>query len=558
MPRFPANGSLSIRYQILLPLLGFLLLAGLMAAITGLVGLKVSADLSALAERTVAANEASQAARDRFRRADAVVARVTAMTDLLDMAPVTAEFRTAADALGGLLGELRAAALSERMGAVAQAADAEARQWRADAEVLLGLSPAREVPTLERMARHSERLRQHFDEAVALAGADARAQIRATEAAAGGQIWTILGLAGVVVLVGSGTAWWLARSLSRPIVDLTAATTRLAEGDTGVVLAEGRRDEIGAMIAAVRVFRDTILRSRAMEAETAQAGAAAERRAMVNGLADSFERRVGGIVGLVGASAGQLQATAEGMSTNAQETADKSGRMNRAAGEAAANVDTVAAAAAQLGASVEQIGRQVQGSAGLAQTAAAEAGRTAEVVQALNGAAAQIGDMVALITQIAGQTNLLALNATIEAARAGEAGRGFAVVAAEVKELANQTARVTEQITAQIARIQGATGEAVGAIGGITGRIGEISAVAAAIAAAVAEQGAATQAIVRNVAEAASGTRQVSGHITGVAQAAGQTGLAADQVLAAAAGLAHQSEQLKDEVAAFLVSVRAA
>ena len=186
----------------------------------------------------------------------------------------------------------------------------------------------------------------------------------------------------------------------------------------------------------------------------------------------------------------------------------------------------MSAAAEELGASVQEISRQVQGSANLAQAAMSEADDTAQLVQALSRAAAKIDDVVGLISSIAGQTNLLALNATIEAARAGEAGRGFAVVATEVKELASQTARATQEIAGQIGQIQTATDHAVTAIGAITGRIRDINAMATTIAAAVEEQGAATQEIVRNVAQASAGTSDVTSNIVGVAGAAEETGAA--------------------------------
>ncbi|MDB5647962.1 methyl-accepting chemotaxis protein [Methylobacterium sp.] len=368
-------------------------------------------------------------------------------------------------------------------------------------------------------------------------------------------------LVGFALLIAAGAAIALALGVSRPLRHMTDSMKRLADGDTGTPIpGAGRGDEIGAMAGAVQVFKDNILRTRALEAETAAARADAEvqRRATMHGLADRFEAAVGGVVAQVGTAAARLQATAGSMSTNASETAQRSATVAAAADQASANVTTVAAAAEELGSSVDEIGRQVQGSASLSREAVTEAGQTATFVRDLSEAAQRIGDVVAMISTIAGQTNLLALNATIEAARAGEAGRGFAVVAAEVKELANQTARATDEITGQIARIQASTGQAVSAIGGITGRIREISDVASSIAAAVEEQGAATQEIVRNVAQASIGTGDVTRNVSGVASAAEETGAAAAQVLASASDLSAQSEQLGAQVAHFLATIRAA
>ncbi len=281
---------------------------------------------------------------------------------------------------------------------------------------------------------------------------------------------------------------------------MTGAMTVLAGGDTSAeVPFRARRDEVGAMASAVQVFKDNLLRTRQLEAETAQARLAAEaqRKAGMRQMADSFEAAVGGIIGLVSSSATELQATAGAMSGTAAETAAQSTAVAAAAEEAGSNVATVAAAAEELGSSVQEIGRQVDGSASIAREAVIAADETGALVQDLSGAVERIGDVVGLISSIAGQTNLLALNATIEAARAGEAGKGFAVVAAEVKDLAGQTARATQEIAGQIGRIQSSTGQAVIAIGGITQRIRDISATATSIAAAVEQQGAATQEIVR-------------------------------------------------------------
>ncbi|HEV2544330.1 MAG TPA: methyl-accepting chemotaxis protein [Methylobacterium sp.] len=359
-------------------------------------------------------------------------------------------------------------------------------------------------------------------------------------------------LLGLIAIVG----------VARPINRLVRVLQRMADGEIEAEITEARRgDEIGAVARAVEGIKALVARKAAEQAElkrVADEAAAIERRRTMIELADGFERAVGGVVGMVSSSATELQATAQQMTATATETASQSTTVAAAAEEAASNVSTVAAAAEELGASVHEIGRQVGSSADMAQLAVGEADQSASLVHELSQAASRIGDVVNLIANIASQTNLLALNATIEAARAGDAGRGFAVVANEVKELAAQTSRATEEISGQIAQIQGATGQAVTAIGGITGRIREINAVTATIAAAVEEQGAATQEIVRNVSQAAVGAGEVTSNIAGVAQASEETGAAATQVLASASELSRQSEHLRAEVARFLSTVRAA
>ncbi|WP_348644731.1 HAMP domain-containing methyl-accepting chemotaxis protein [Methylobacterium sp. 2A] len=375
-------------------------------------------------------------------------------------------------------------------------------------------------------------------------------------------VWVIgSSAAGIAVSILAGLLL-VNLGVTRPLGRLTVVLEGMAAGELDAEIPEARRgDEIGAIGKAVEGIKSLVSRNAVEQAEAKRLideAAAAERSRTLLSFADAFEATVGRIIGLVSASVASLQATARTMTDTAARTAARSTTVAAAAEEAATNVNTVASAAEELGTSVLEIGRQVSGSATLAQNAVTEADQTAALVQDLSAAAGKVDAVVELIAAIASQTNLLALNATIEAARAGAAGRGFAVVAGEVKELAGQAARATEEISAQIGRIQGATGQAVSVIATIAARIREIDSVATSIAAAVEQQGAATQEIVRNVAQAATGTSEVTSNMAGVAEASEATGAAADQVLAATAALARQSEELGGEVRRFLTTIRAA
>jgi len=373
--------------------------------------------------------------------------------------------------------------------------------------------------------------------------------------------WVMTVVALVGLLGGIAISFLIGNSISRPVIAMTGSMRRLADGDLKAEIpSQGRKDEIGEMASAVQVFKDNAIRVRQMELEAKEQEERAkeDKKRMMNQLADDFQNSVGGVVQSVASASTELQSSAESLSSIATETNSQAMTVASASEEASTNVQTVAAAAEELSSSIGEISRQVQQSNEIASSAVKESERANEMVHGLVDAANKIGEVVELISDIAEQTNLLALNATIEAARAGEAGKGFAVVASEVKNLANQTAKATEEIGSQIEGIQSATKQSVDAIGGISTTIEKISEIASAIAAAVEEQGAATQEIARNVEQAAAGTGEVSSNITGVTQAAGESGHAASQVLDAASELSQQSETLKTEVRNFMDQVRAA
>ena len=350
------------------------------------------------------------------------------------------------------------------------------------------------------------------------------------------------------------------RGIVRPLGRLTNRMRRLADNDLTIDI-EGtqNKDELGEMARALQIFKGNAIAKRDLEAahKRDEERIAQERRQVQLQLADSFETQVKGVVQSVSSQATELQSTADALSSVAEEASRQSTAVAAAAEQASTNVQTVASATEELSSSISEISRQVSQSATMSREAVEEARHTNEIIVSLAKAAQKIGDVIKLITDIASQTNLLALNATIEAARAGDAGKGFAVVAGEVKALANQTAKATDEIDREISEIQATTNEAVSAIGDITKRITGINEVAAAIASAVEEQGAATKEIARNVQQAAAGTREVSMTIAGVQQASRETGHSAEGVLGAAGQLSRQSETLNKQVDLFIRDIRA-
>jgi methyl-accepting chemotaxis protein len=367
------------------------------------------------------------------------------------------------------------------------------------------------------------------------------------------------GITFALVLVLGAIVFWVARGIAAPLGRLRSSMLDLAENrPMSAALDLDRADEIGEMGRAVEVFRENAETRKALEAKTRSEDTnRIERQTRVDRLIADFRSSVGNVLAAVDGNMKKLESTAASLTSVANDASNQATAAADASEQAAGNVQNVASAAEELGSSVSEIGRQVSQANAVVTEASAMASRSNDQVGALAAAAQKIGDVVDLIKAIAEQTNLLALNATIEAARAGEAGKGFAVVAAEVKSLANQTAKATEEIGAQVAGIQASTKEAVDAIGKIAATMEEIKRFTSTIVTTFEEQTTATAEISRNVGLAASGASSVSDNIATVTMAIGEASRSAKNVLGATGELSDAARRLQGAVDGFLTEVAA-
>ncbi len=369
---------------------------------------------------------------------------------------------------------------------------------------------------------------------------------------------TIAGAA-ISLLIAVGSAFLLSRGVARPIVQLNGAMQSLAQGNLMTAIpVDERRDEVGQMAKTVLIFKESMQRNEELrQASEAEQRDREQRAEHMMNLTRTFDEQVKGMVQALTDAAHGMERTAVDLTKTADVSAAESQTVAAAAQEAQAGVETVASASEELSASISEISRQVTNQANLAQSSVNAIDATSQSVAELSEASSKIGEVVRLISEIAEQTNLLALNATIEAARAGEAGKGFAVVASEVKNLANQTAKATEEIGAQVGGIQSTTKGTVESIAAVGGQVREMNEISSAVAAAVEEQNAATQEISRNVQQASEGTKGVTRSIDLVSSEVAKTRAAAQSVMEAAKQMLGESEGLKKYIDSFLSEVRA-
>ncbi|SCA57394.1 Methyl-accepting chemotaxis protein [Candidatus Terasakiella magnetica] len=362
------------------------------------------------------------------------------------------------------------------------------------------------------------------------------------------------------IAIGIIIAWLITASIKKPIQALSQRMLSLKEGEKqSPIPGLERKDEIGAMAHNVEDFRKSLVDADTMAQEDVKRQEEQQKRATtIENVANDFDLSVTQILESVGSAAVQMDGNAQSMTSTASRTSERAETVNSAAIQASSNVQTVAAASEELTGSINEIASQVTLSTDVANKAVAEADEAATEIDRLTQSSQRIGEVIKLINDIADQTNLLALNATIEAARAGDAGKGFAVVASEVKNLANQTAKATDEIGMQIRDVQSATQQAASSMDGVINIIREIQQISATIASAVEEQSSATLEIARNIDEASQGTTAVTSNISDVSNAANETGNASQEVLQAARTLGVHSDQLKNEIEQFISKVKAA
>ena len=551
---------MSIRSKIFLPILGALLVGVIFAAMVSWQSSEDHDKVESIVEKALTAQDYTQVISKGFVRSQEIIAHVSAMTDFIAPEDIKSSFEATTRPMGQAIKGIQSATLSSEMDEVAKALERDYAAWLADTSIVLGLKPSATVPTSEKMKRYQRTMSAQIAELSSLSSSNAHALVKQLGAEMDFSIMVELLIAAALAIVGAIMALILSRSLSRPLMDLVAVAEKLAAGDTSVEFEQqNRKDEIGAVAKAIAGFRDGVTKAAQLQeaAEAAQQQREAKQQQVFAAISQ-FTERSENLLNSVEEKMMSMEEMAEKLSQMSHESSGKAQQASSGSESASTSVQSVAVSTGELENSISEISRQIANTSRVVSVAATDASATNDRVGGLAAAAGKIGDVVLLIQEIAEQTNLLALNATSEAARAGEAGKGFSVVAAEVKELADQTAKATGEISSQITEIQGSTDETVTAIKSIAEVIKEVESFTVAISAAIEEQGASTTEISRSISQASSQTTEVRDNVGSVGASIEQTANTAEDVKNFAKDARSEMHDLKVAVESFLREVKAA
>lgn len=551
---------MSIRYRILLPILAALCVGLILSGVTAWTSFTGIQQARAVTQKAFAANSAAEDLHIAYAEAVDLVDRVTSMSTFIERDDIAEGYAEKVEPIGGYIDILAKNALSGEM----EETTAELRdtfvRWQADLQVVLGLRPSAAVPTLEKIDRQANEMSVLVARSAELAARDGTAGIAEVKSNIENELTIAAVVALIVVVAGAVGGLVLAAGLAKPLVNLVASAERLAGGDTSVTFQQaGRKDEIGSVARAVAGFRDGVV-ERAELAKTSEAEQEARerRQQQIEEYIRGFENDSQRILASVETKTAALRESSESLSSSAAVAARESASVTSATDDAGQSVDRISESSLTLAQSITDITDRIGETSDAVGQAASGMTSTNEMIGGLSEQANKIGSVVSLIQDIAAQTNLLALNATIEAARAGEAGKGFAVVANEVKALATQTGRATEEISSQISTMQGSTESAVDAIRDITEKVAKAHELTDRIAASIMEQRQATEEMKNGVKSTSDATSVVSESISLVTDSVSDTSRQSQSVDKLSAETSTEVEELKSAIGGFLSRVSSA